>query len=145
MAAPPEAEYLKPYREALARFGPSFEATLWNSREFKNQFSSAVLVGDHLYGFDNSILRSIRVADGSSNWYARGFGHGSLFYADGQLVALGDKGKLALVAATPEAFLEKATTQLFNTKSWTVPTLYEGRLFVRDESELVALDFRDPR
>lgn len=27
------AEYLEPYRQAVARFGPGFEATLWNSRD----------------------------------------------------------------------------------------------------------------
>ena len=26
-------QYLKPYREAMKRYGPGFEATLWNSRE----------------------------------------------------------------------------------------------------------------
>ena len=117
----------------------------WSSRQFKNQFSSSVLVGDHLYGFDDSILRSIRASDGSSNWYARGFGHGSLFHVEGQLVVLGDKGRLALVAATPTEFVQKATTQLFTARSWTVPTLYRGRLFVRNERELLALDFRRPR
>jgi outer membrane protein assembly factor BamB len=117
----------------------------WSSDDFENQFSSSVLVGDHLYGFDNSILRSIRASDGASNWYARGFGHGSLFHVDGQLVILGDKGKLALVAATPGEFAEKANFQLFKTKSWTVPTLSEGRLFVRNERELLALDFQASR
>ena len=29
---PPPPTYLQPYREALARFGPGFEATLWQSR-----------------------------------------------------------------------------------------------------------------
>jgi outer membrane protein assembly factor BamB len=114
----------------------------WVSKDFENQFSSSVLVGENLYGFDNSILRSIRASDGSSNWYARGFGHGSLFYADGRLVVLGDKGKLSLVAATPSEFVEKATVQLFKTKTWTVPTLSDGRLFVRNEREMLALDFR---
>jgi outer membrane protein assembly factor BamB len=117
----------------------------WISKDFENQFSSSVLVGENLYGFDNSILRSIRASDGSSNWYARGFGHGSLFHVDGQLVVLGDKGKLSLVAATPEEFIEKATVQLLKTKSWTVPTLSEGRLFVRNEREMLALDFRASR
>jgi SAM-dependent methyltransferase len=28
-----EKSYLKPYRDAVDRFGPGFEATLWNSRE----------------------------------------------------------------------------------------------------------------
>lgn len=30
---PPSEKYLKPYREAVALFGPSFEATLWSSPE----------------------------------------------------------------------------------------------------------------
>ncbi|MHC4415488.1 MAG: class I SAM-dependent methyltransferase [Planctomycetota bacterium] len=33
MGDPAEAEYLKPYRDAVKRFGAGFEATLWTSRE----------------------------------------------------------------------------------------------------------------
>lgn len=32
---PASSPYLEPYREAVERFGPSFEATLWNSRRWQ--------------------------------------------------------------------------------------------------------------
>ena len=113
---------------------------VWRSRGLKNQFSSSVLVDGHFYGFDDSILKSVRVEDGAENWRARGFGHGSLFYADGLLVVLSDKGKLALVRATPDGFEEITNHQLFQAKAWTVPTLSDGTLYVRNERELLAID-----
>lgn len=113
---------------------------VWRTRGLKNQFSSSVLVDGHLYGFDDSILKSVSASDGAENWRARGFGHGSLFYADGLLVVLSDKGRLALVRADPSGFTELASRQLFQAKAWTVPTLSNGTLFVRNETELMALD-----
>ncbi len=53
---------------------------------------------------------------------------------------LSDEGKLALVEATPRAFREKASAQIFEGKTWTVPMLAGGTLYVRDEAELIALD-----
>jgi outer membrane protein assembly factor BamB len=113
---------------------------LWTSRGMKNQFSSSIFLDGTIYGFDNSILKALDASTGSELWKARGFGHGSLTYADGHLIVLGDRGKLALVAATPEAYREVATAQVLDGKCWTVPTLADGRLFVRNEREIVALD-----
>jgi outer membrane protein assembly factor BamB len=120
--------------------GPVAIAEVWRTRGLKNQFSSSVLVDGQIYGFDDSILKSISASDGAENWRARGFGHGSLFYADGLLVVLGDKGRLALVGADPDSFTELASRQLFQAKAWTVPTLSNGMLFVRNETNLMALD-----
>ena len=60
--------------------------------------------------------------------------------ADGHLVVLGDEGTLVLVEATAEEYREKSRFSLFDGKSWTVPTLSGGKLYVRDEAQLVALD-----
>ena len=113
--------------------------TLWESRKMKNQFSSSVLHAGHLYGFDNSILKCVRVEDGEECWKARGFGHGSLIYADGKLIVLGERGKLALVAASAEGYAELAADQVFTGKCWTPPTLSDGVLYLRDEKEIVAI------
>jgi outer membrane protein assembly factor BamB len=113
---------------------------VWSSRRMKNQFSSAIYLDGHLYGFDNSILKSLDAATGEEGWKARGFGHGSLTYADGHFYVLSDRGRLALVAATPEEYREVASFQAVDGKCWTVPTLADGRLFVRNEEELVAFD-----
>ncbi len=63
-----------------------------------------------------------------------------MFAVDGKLIVLSDKGKLILADATPEGYAELGAIQAFKTKTWTVPTLAGGRLYLRDEKEIVAFD-----
>jgi len=113
---------------------------VWASRDMKNQFSSSVLLGETIYGFNNRFLQAVDAATGHVHWRQRGFGHGSLMAtADGHLIVLGDGGKLAIAEANPDVWVEKASAQILTGKHWTVPTLYDGRLYVRNESELVCL------
>ena len=113
---------------------------IWKNREMKNQFSSSILLDGHLYGFDDKTLKCIDAATGERRWRERGFGHGSLTYADGYLIVLGDRGTLALVEAKPDAYRERSRAQVFESKTWTVPTFVGGRLYLRDQNELVSLD-----
>lgn len=115
---------------------------VWKSRVMKNHFNSSVLQGDYLYGFDNAILTCIEVNSGEEQWQHRGFGKGSLLLADGHLIILGEGGKLALAEASPGGYKEKALFQLFDDKCWTVPTLAGGRLYLRNQKEMVCLDLR---
>ncbi len=116
---------------------------VWRLSGMKNQFSSSVYLDGFIYGFDNATLKAIDAQTGREAWAVRaGLGHGSLTYADGHFYVLSDRGKLALVAANPEAFTEKASFQVLKGKCWTVPTVANGRLFVRNEKEIVALDVK---
>jgi len=112
---------------------------VWVNREMKNQFSSSIYLDGFIYGFDNKNIKCIDAKTGEMRWRERDLGHGSLMLADGHLIVLGDRGQLVLVEASPEAYREKGRVQLFKGKTWTVPTLSGGRLFVRDENEMVAL------
>lgn len=112
---------------------------VWRSRDMKNQFSSSVHLGGTIYGFNNKNLQAIDAATGAVLWRKSGLGHGSLLAADGHLIVLGDSGQLVLAEANPAAYVEKAAAQPLNGKHWTVPTLYGGRLYLRNESELVCL------
>ena len=116
---------------------------VWANRELKNQFSSSVFADGYLYGFDDGTLKCVDAASGATRWRERGLGHGSLTWVDGHLIALGDRGTLVLADATPEAYREKGRAQIFDGKTWTVPTLGGGVLYVRDEKQLVALDVSD--
>lgn len=116
---------------------------LWRTSEMKNQFSSSILVGGHLYGFDNAIFMCVEAATGQRAWRTRGFGQGSLLAADGKLIVLGDDGTLALVAPSPAEYREISRAQIFQSKTWTMPSLADGTLYVRDQRELLALDLRD--
>jgi len=112
---------------------------LWRSRRLKNKFSSSVYSGGYLYGFDESTLKCIDATTGEETWRHRGLGHGSLIWADGHLIVLGEKGQLVLVEATPESYREKARTQVTTGKHWTAPTVYAGRYYLRNEQEIVCL------
>jgi outer membrane protein assembly factor BamB len=113
---------------------------LWRNRELRNKFSSSVLYGGMLYGFDEGTLKCVDPDKGTTLWRQRGLGHGSLFAVDGMLVVLSDRGKLVLATATPEGYVELGAVQAFKTKTWTVPTLAGGRLYIRDEKEIAAFD-----
>ncbi len=108
----------------------------------RNHFSTCVHYRDHLYGFNDGILTCMNFRTGEVGWTSRGFGKGALLIADGHLVILGDNGKLCLAEATHEAFRRNAVTTVFKNKCWTVPVLVRGRLYVRDQKELVCLDVR---
>ena len=113
---------------------------LWKSREMKNQFSSAVLAGDYVYGFDNGTLKCVNVQTGEERWKQRGLGHGSLILADGLLVVLSESGKLVLADAVPDAYHERASFQALNGRCWTGPSLAGGKLFLRNQEHMEAFD-----
>lgn len=115
---------------------------VWTSRLMKNHFNGAVLVGEHLYGFDNGTFKCLSLATGEQRWAQRGLGKGSLIASDGLLFVLSDRGTLVLVEANPDTYTEKARFQVLNGKTWTSPTLAGGRLYLRDMAEVVALDVK---
>ncbi len=113
---------------------------IWKNRKMKNQFATSVLHENYLYGFDNSILKCIEANTGEEQWKSRGFGKGTVILADGHLIILSDRGKLGLAEATPTGYIEKASTKVMGGLCWTVPTLADGKLYVRNETEMVCVD-----
>ena len=118
---------------------------VWKGREMKNQFSSAVLAGDYVYGFDNGTLKCVKVQTGEERWKQRGLGHGSLILADGLLVVLSESGKLVLADAVPDAYHERASFQALKGRCWTGPSLAGGKLFLRNQVQMEAFDLAAAR
>jgi outer membrane protein assembly factor BamB len=116
--------------------------TVWKATTMHNHFSSSVLSKGHLYGFSEARLRCVDFQTGKVRWDQAGLGRGSLVLADGNLIVLGDHGQLVLARANPSAYTELSRCQLFTreTLTWTVPVVSGGRLFVRCENALLALD-----
>ncbi len=127
---------------ALLQINRTNVSEVWRSRGMKNQFSSSVLHDGILYGFDDATFKAIEAASGKERWKQRGFGHGSLILAGGHLIVLSDRGKLALVQATPEEYRELGNAQVIEGKCWTSPSLADGRLYVRNEEQLIAFDWK---
>ncbi len=113
---------------------------VWKSPLMRNHFSSTLYHDRYLYGFDNATLKCLDAMTGEQKWAKRGFGKGALIFADGNLIVLSDRGRLALVEATSEAYREKGSVQALTGKSWTAPSLADGRLYLRNHTEKVAYD-----
>jgi outer membrane protein assembly factor BamB len=128
---------------ALLRLNNTNEPeTLWKNKAMQNHFTSSVLYEGHLYGFSDARLRCVHFQTGEVRWEKVGLGKGTLVIAEGKLVLLGDHGQLVLARATPEKYTEISRCQIFDpeTLTWTVPVVSGGRLFVRSQYALVALD-----
>ena len=74
-------------------------------------------------------------------WLQGGFEKGSLLGVNGHMIILGEKGGLAIAKLSPESYMQTGYMPLFSgTKCWTIPTLANGHLYVRNETEMVCLD-----
>jgi len=119
--------------------------SVWKSRGLKNQFSSSLLRGDYLYGFDNGTFKCVDVRTGEEKWKQRGLGHGSLILADGRLWVLSESGRLVIVDASPDGYVERASFQALTGRCWTAPSLVDGVLYLRNQDNMMAIDVAEGR
>jgi outer membrane protein assembly factor BamB len=133
----------------LHRLGDAVEVEeVWSSSRISLHFWNSVRVEDHVYasiGGQAAIFAAIDMRTGEIAWRERGFSKINGIYADDKLVFLDEKGHLGVARVAPEGFELLAQTRLTEHKTWTVPTLVGTRLFVRDESRILALELGDPQ
>jgi outer membrane protein assembly factor BamB len=115
---------------------------VWKSRSMQNQYATSVLYQGHLYGFSGFRLRCVDFATGKPCWDKTGFHKGSLLIADGRLIILGEDGVLVLAEATPKAYIEISRCKPLEGACCTVPVVAGGRLYIRNENLLLALDVK---
>lgn len=115
------------------------------TKQMQNHHGGMVLVGDHLYGFDNSTLTCLEFKTGKVLWADRSVGKGSVTFADGFLYARSERGPVALVEATPSGYVEKGRFEQpdrSNAPSWPYPVVANGRLYLRDQDVLLCYDVK---
>jgi outer membrane protein assembly factor BamB len=114
----------------------------------RNEWQTAIHLGDHLYAFDNvgsagpvTHLVCIEAATGKQAWSKTRFGKGNMIAADGKLFATTMKGELVIIKATPDGYKELGRSEVIGTTR-QAPSLANGHLFMRDGAEIVCLDVR---
>jgi len=118
----------------LFRFAPGRVEKVWESRVMRNHMNCSILWKGFIYGFDESELKCIATKDGAEQWGRKNLGKGALMMsADGRLIVSSEKGELAVVQADPSGYKELARAQILSkTRCWTVPTLANGRIYMRN-------------
>jgi outer membrane protein assembly factor BamB len=115
---------------------------VYKNLKMKNHFATCVLFGEHVYGFDDTILTCMDFKTGKVAWKERGFDKGSLTIADGHLFVMGEYGKLAVATATPAGFHPTGSFQFSEKRCWTMPVIADGKMYVRNEEKLACYDLR---
>jgi outer membrane protein assembly factor BamB len=129
---------------------------VWKNRALTCYFSTPVPVGkEHVYmvtgappGRGTSILRCVEVKSGKELWKKEKVGtfHASLLRtADDKLLMLEDFGNLVLIDPNPEGYKELARTNKVCRSTWAHPALSNGRLYLRDNSELICLQLGEAK
>jgi outer membrane protein assembly factor BamB len=129
--------------EITAEGGTLHVNRVYEHNRMRNYFASSVRWGEHIYGFDEVDLVCMNVRTGAIVWREKGirsFRKGSVLLVGGQLIILSEEGTLWLAEATPEGYRAKASVRVSTNKCWTVPAWADGRLYVRDESQIVCLE-----
>jgi outer membrane protein assembly factor BamB len=129
---------------ALLRLAPAGDGVsaeqVYFERDLPNTLGGQVLLGETIYGTNQEGPVAADFSTGKIRWRAEGVGPGSVFYAEKRLYFHGEKGDVALVEATPDAYREKGRFtppgQPKRTDSkeraWSYPVVAGGRLYIRD-------------
>ncbi len=114
----------------------------WESRDLRPKFTDLVAKDQYVYGFngDAGILTCLDVATGQRVWRGGRFGRGQLLLVGNYFIAQSDRGEIALVEATPNGYSELGRFQGLDGTTWTPPALVNGRLFVRNATEVACYD-----
>jgi outer membrane protein assembly factor BamB len=121
---------------------------LWFTNRVRFMFLNPIRVGDFVYGttgdFGPAFLTALNIKTGQSAWQHRGFGRASLLQAGDKTIVMDEDGDLALARLTPEGATILAQAKIFDTTTWTAPTLVGTTLYARDREKIVALNLGAP-
>jgi outer membrane protein assembly factor BamB len=128
----------------LSGGGRSFTTKpVWENINLKTKFNSPVAHNGHAYGLDEGILTCIDLSTGERKWKGGRYGYGQVLLASNHLIVTTDTGDLALVKADPAGYAEVARFNALSGKTWNVPALANGRLLVRNGSEMAAYNLTE--
>src|SRR5262249_23667033 len=124
---------------------------VWQGEDILSaHYNTPVLLKDFLYGIDGrqeggqAQLRCVEWTTGKVRWSKAAFGCSSLIAADGLLIATPENGDVVLIDPSPDRYQELARANLLDAPVRAIPALAGGRLFVRDNKKLIALQVGKP-
>ena len=128
--------------------------TLYESTDMVNHHGGVILVGDHLYGYnDKAGWTCMDFKTGQVVWAEKkGLGKGAIHCADGMLYLLEEKtGTVVLIDASPKGWNEhgrfvlgpQTTQRSPKGMVWTHPVVSGGKLYLRDQELLFCFDVKN--
>ncbi len=137
---------------------------VWRTEHFGAHWNTPIYRNGFLYGFDGRHRRGaelvcINWSTGKEVWRKKprwkeasaasggetvegGFYRGSLLWADGYFLCLGESGHLAWLALNSKGYRERARARLFEApETWTLPVLSRGLLYVVQNAKGASVNY----
>jgi outer membrane protein assembly factor BamB len=120
-------------------------------RTLPNNIGGAVKVGGYLYGTGSGDLVCAEFSTGAVKWRDKCIGAAAVCFADGCLYLRGEDGEVALVEASPKAYVEKGRFTPPNQpkhirggqeKCWPYPVVANGRFYLHDVGTIWCYDVK---
>ncbi len=117
----------------------------WKNKSLQTLMATAVVSGDHVYGFHGDLggfgIRCLDLQTGEQKWVERYPWRMAFIAAEGHLIAIGERGTLQLIEATPaKSAVKGEMPDILTYKAWAIPALANKRLYLRDEKHVVCLE-----
>jgi outer membrane protein assembly factor BamB len=123
---------------------------IWQgNKNLQSLFATPIVLDGQVYACHGDLsafqLRCLDLKTGKESWSERVSERYSLLGVDKHLLVWGERGSLIALNATPDAFtVVGELPNLLTYKSWAMPALADGRLYLRDEKQALCLDLRRP-
>ncbi len=131
----------------LARFSAAGIETAWaNDETLSSQYDTSIHHDGYLYGTHGRAdvgvaeLRCVHLQSGKVAWSETDFGVAAMILADGKLLIVRSDGELVIARPTPDEFLPLTRAKLITGPVRALPALADGKLYVRNNSELRCFD-----
>jgi outer membrane protein assembly factor BamB len=110
---------------------------LWTSRFLKPDFSDMVIYEGYLYGNDGGFLICIDLENGDRMWKDGRYGKGQVLLLEnnGLLLVAAEDGRVHLVRADPNEFVEVDSFPALEGKTWNHPVVVGDKLYVRNSRQ----------
>lgn len=117
---------------------------IYHTKALAAHHGGVVRIGDAVYGTSQGLV-CLDFKSGKTKWQDRCVGKGSISSADGCLYVRSEKGPIALVEATPDAYKEIGRfdqPERSKQNAWPHPVIAGGRLYLRDQNVLLCYDVK---
>lgn len=127
----------------LTREGDKTIATqIWHNNRMRVHHGNVIRVGDYVYGssgdFGPKVFTALDLKTGQIRWRDRSLTRASCLYVDEKFIVLEEDGHLSLATMSPDGLKVHSKVELFQEQAWTVPSLTDKRLYVRNRHDIMA-------
>lgn len=117
---------------------------LWFDSRLSSSCWTLIRIGDYIYGsagaHTSSKFTALEWKTGKKAWQHRQFTMAQCLYADDKAIFLDQKGFLTMAKVSPEKFDVLGSVKICEQVAWTLPTLMETKLYLRDRKSIMALE-----